>query len=476
MSITSLNYLITIIVTTGVFHLLKPKHRNIYLVILSCGFIATYTITGLIYVIFFTLFNYLVGIKLNQTKSVKTVFHVGIAINLLQLVLLRYADFLIDPLIAPFTGNVNISKIAEIIVPVGISYFTLQGIGYLINVKMSWEKPERNFIDFLLYIIFFPKFLSGPIERSNHFLPQLKDKYLFDSDGITSGFRLILLGLFKKIAIANALAPYIVNTYSGIENVASTSAWVILLLQPLYLYFDFSGYTDIAIGTGRLFGIELLPNFNRPFFSRNMTNFWKRFHISLSSWFNDYIFRQTSFNLRRWGIYASITGLLVTWILFGIWHGAGWTFMLLGCLQALAIIYEFFSKKWRAKLFSKLPDKLGLWIGRFFTYLFFCVALVFFFAPDLKAVLGFFDKLINFEAYISFDGISALPFMLFVYIPIFLVVELFQEDYYKAYNKIEALWLAENNKRYIRWTLYSLMITILIIEGFKTQQFVYANF
>ena len=129
------------------------------------------------------------------------------------------------------------------------------------------------------------------------------------------------------------------------------SLWILLLLVPIYLYFDFSGYTDIAIGFAKVFGIDLLPNFNRPFFSENMTSFWRRFHMSLSLWFNDYIFKQTSFRYRKWGIFASVFAVFITWMLFGIWHGAGWIFMLLGFLQAVAIYYEVFTRKIRFKFF-----------------------------------------------------------------------------------------------------------------------------
>ena len=200
-----------------------------------------------------------------------------------------------DPVFEALNSTIAVSKLSEIIVPLGISYFTLQGIGYLINVKMGWEKPEKNFLIFLLYIIFYPKFLSGPVERSNHILPQLKQLTGFNDQQVSDGLRLALIGFFKKVAIANQIAPYTVGSYENINFADGSTSWLIFIIQPLYLYFDFSGYTDMARGVAKTFGIELLPNFNRPFFADNVTNFWKRFHISLSSWFNDYVFKQTSF-------------------------------------------------------------------------------------------------------------------------------------------------------------------------------------
>jgi alginate O-acetyltransferase complex protein AlgI len=256
-----------------------------------------------------------------------------------------------------------------------------------------------------------------------------------------------------------------------------------LLIQPLYLYFDFSGYTDIAIGFAKGFGIDLLPNFNRPFFSENMTTFWKRFHISLSSWFNDYVFRQTSFKYRRWGISASVFALLVTWTLFGIWHGAGWSFMILGLVQALAIIYEFFTKKWRVLLFSKLPDFPRIWFGRIVTYLFYGGSLVFFFAPDMNSAVSFFPKLFNFSHEIGsirevlHNVHREISYSAVIFIAIFILVELIKNDFNEIFNKIESFWKGVTIvNKLSRWVVYYLMIAIIYVFGGMIQQFIYFQF
>lgn len=476
MDIASLKYVALLVISVVIHYKLPSRFRILYLVILSCGFIANLNIYLPLYLILYVCINFYLGLKISISKWGRLFYYIGIIVNLFQLLIIRYASFAIDPFLIFFGSGFKLSHISEIILPIGISYYTLQGIGYLINVKMGWEKAEVNFLHFFLYIIFFPKFLSGPIERSNHFLTQIKDLKEFNEKNITVGFRIILIGLFKKIVIANQLSPYVVNTFNHINTVPDDTLWLIMMIQPLYLYFDFSGYTDIAIGSAKLFGINLLPNFNRPFFSKNMTIFWKRFHISLSSWFNDYVFRQLKLKLRRWGVLATLTGLLITWILFGIWHGAGWTFMLLGFLQALVIAYEFFTKKWRTYIFSKIPDKLGLWIGRISTYLFFATALTFFFAPDMASASAFFKKLMNLNFNIPLDGISTSPFMLIIYIPLFWIIELLQEDYGPLYLKFAEKMRGNKKGRFFRWSLYSIILTALIIEGFRNQQFIYANF
>ena len=475
MEITSYYFILSSVASIFVFYKLKPGYRMSFLALLSCVFVMTYSYPLLLYVLAFALFNYYTGIKI-QTTGNNLFFKAGMVINLLQLFILKYASFTFDPVFRIFNADPGLSKLSGFIIPVGISYFTLQGIGYLINVHLKWEKPESNFIHFLLYIIFWPRFLSGPIERSNHFLPQLKKPAVFDEKNVTEGLRTILLGLFKKIAIANQLAPFVGNTYGNISAADSSSLWLLLLIQPLYLYFDFSGYTDIALGIARTFGIGLLPNFNRPFLSENMTGFWKRFHISLSSWFHDYVFIRTSFRFRRWGVHGSVFAIFITWMLFGVWHGAGWTFMILGLLQAIAIIYEFFTKRWRALLFSKLPLGLGRWIGRICTYFFFCGALVFFFAPDLNSVFRFYEGLSSLNKFapsgINYDILIVVLF----FMSVFLAFEIIYSDFSKLSEKLKVFRSDGRSYRVIRWTFYFFLVTILTVLNNETQEFVYFRF
>lgn len=460
-----------------IFYHLDKRYRAVFLVLISCIFIAGYSLYLLIYLLAYSIINFYLGIIIPNSKFKIHLYRLGIFFNIFQLVLLKYSAFAVDPILHLVNDNTNISLLSEIIVPVGISYFTLQGIGYLINVKMGWEKSERNFLNFLLYNIFYPKFISGPIERSNHFLPQLNVFKPFDAQQVSDGCRIVLFGFFKKIAIANQMSPFISESYANISSLNGSSILLLLFLQPLYLYFDFSGYTDIAIGFAKTFGITLLPNFNRPFFSENMTTFWKRFHISLSSWFNDYIFKQISYKYRRWGILASSYAVFVTFVFFGIWHGSGWNFMVLGFLQALAINYEYLTKKWRIKLFSKLPVIIKIWTGRGITYLFYAVSLVFFFSPDIDSSLVFFSKIKLFSGSFVEDAYALIPLSVWIFILVSLSFELIQNDFQNIYNKLEHFWQGERTcSRLFRWTIYSSVISILFVLGRDIQQFIYSQF
>jgi len=477
MGIISAAYAILLVSSVFVFYLLNIKYRVGFLAIVSCVFIASFSYLMLPYILIYSLINYYLGRKLPDSENKIALFRTGIIINLTQLVLLRYSSFAIDPVFQLFDSNIQVSGLSEFIVPVGISYFTLQGIGYLVNIKMGWEKPEKKFLNFLLYITYFPKFLSGPIERSNHFLPQLNLSQKFNRKQIAEGLRILLIGVFKKLAIANQISHYVQNAYPDLQSVDGLSLWILLLLQPIYLYFDFSGYTDMAIGASKIFGIDLLPNFNRPFFSQNMTNFWKRFHMSLSSWFHDYVFRQTAFKYRKWGIMASVYALVLTWVLFGVWHGAGWNFMVLGFLQAVAIIYEFFTKKWRVRIFSVMPDYLRTWFSRIVTYLFYAVSLVFFFAPNLNSALIYFSRLDNLSGPEMFTPVSVQPYMVIIFIAAFLLLELIKVDFRQMFNRLMYIWSGDSRmNKFFRWTVYSIIITILLIVGNKSEQFIYVNF
>ena len=448
-----------------------------YLALIGCCFILSYSYYLLIYVIVYSLLNYYFGLIIALSRFKKTLFRVGIVLNLVQLVLLRYASFTIDPIFQVLKSDWTASRISEIIIPVGVSFFTLQGIGYLINIYRGWEKPEKSFLHFFIYISFYLKFLSGPIERSNHFLPQLKGTLTFNEQRVADGIRIAILGVFKKVAIANQLAPFIHNNYSNLDSADGFSLWLILILQPLYLYFDFSGYTDIARGFSKAIGIDLVPNFKRPFLSGNMTTFWKRFHVSLSSWFHDYLYLSTGFAFRRWGIYASVYAVFITWILFGIWHGAGWNFMILGLLQALAINYEYFTKKWRTNVFSNIPGYLSVFLGRIFTYFFYCISLVLFFAPDTHSVFLFFSKLSDINsttlAYINIY----IFYLILIFMITFIALEIIEEDFKNLYRRIEAYWLSNRVKcKILRWAFYIVIITFIFVISNEVQQFIYFQF
>jgi D-alanyl-lipoteichoic acid acyltransferase DltB (MBOAT superfamily) len=293
------------------------------------------------------------------------------------------------------------------------------------------------------------------------------------------------LGLVKKNVIANQLSLIVNPVYSDIGTYGGGILLIVMLIQPLYIYFDFCGYTDIARGIAKTYGITLLPNFDRPFFSENVTTFWKRIHMSLAFWFNDYVFKQLSFRLRKWKTAATIFAVFITWILFGIWHGAGWNFMVLGLLQALAINFEFFTKRKRYDFFSKIPAYWRKLIGRLVTYLFYGVSLVFFFSPDFKTSLLYFDRLkwINFslpisKALIINNRVNIFSFSIaFGILIILLIMEKISCDMKNKYEKIEILWDSDKFKHQsLRFVIYYIALFLILYYGGMQTKFIYFQF
>jgi alginate O-acetyltransferase complex protein AlgI len=473
MEIISLTFVFLALVSVFIFYLLDHKYRTGYLTLISCCFVTGIHFYLLIYILLYSAVNYFIGKKITVSRYRKLVFRIGVIVNIAQLAVCKYSAFSLVPVLQKINGNLNGFKFSEIIVPLGISYFTLQGIGYLINIYMGWEKPEKKFSYFLLYIVFYPKFLSGPIERSNHFLPQINKVRPFNEQQVADGLKIALIGFFKKVVIANPLGLVVNSVYSDLNSFSGINLWAVILIQPLYLYFDFSGYTDIAIGLAKTYGIELLPNFRRPYLSENMTIFWKRFHMSLSFWFNDYLFKQISFRYRRWGNYGSSFAVLVTFTLFGIWHGAGWNFMALGLIQAFAVIYEFLTKRQRIKIFSKMSDLSRVWTSRIFTYLFFGFSLVFFYSPDINSVFSYFSKLSSLDININFGVSLKLLLLALMGATGFMLNDIFKEDYKSNYEKIELYWL---NNRFLRVVGYYLIIILIVSQLSMKVSFIYQMF
>jgi alginate O-acetyltransferase complex protein AlgI len=475
MEFISISHGLLAVISILIFYLINSRYRIAFLVLISCLFIASYSYKFFIYIFTFSLFNFYIGKMMIASPSRrKAIYRIGIFFNLAQLLLIKYSGFTIDPLFALFKKNVDLSlQLSRFLIPVGISFFTLQAIGYLINIYKGWEKPEPRFYNFFLYIIFYPKFLSGPIERSNRFLPQLNTLQPFDSTQVAQGLKIALFGAFKKVVIANQLGMIVIKTYADLDTYSGPLLWGVMLLQPLYLYFDFSGYTDIAIGLAKAYGIRLSPNFDKPFLSENVTTFWKRFHISLASWFNDYVFRQISFKYRRWGNLASTIAVFITFTLFGIWHGAGWNFMILGFFQALVINFEFFSKKQRTFVFSKLPGLLRVWLGRILTYSSYGFTLIFFFSPNIRESFAFMSRLFHYTG-VTTLGVSKWDLLFGICCAaVVMLTELMNVDHQAAYNKLENTWFMNRSFRYLTYYIMIFLVIFYITGG---NPFIYQQF
>jgi len=363
--------------------------------------------------------------------------------------------------------------------PIGISYYTFQCIGYIYRVYKGLEAPEKRYDVFTIYTLFFPKLLSGPIEKSNTFLPQLRENKTWQKENITSGLQLLLFGFFKKLAVADTLGLLINGFYGNMSEHSGLIIILVYLLQPVYIYFDFSGYTDIALGSAKLLGYNLTDNFNRPFFSQNVSGFWRRWHISLTTWCNDFVFKIVLFKKRKWKDWGAMYAVFLTFLLIGIWHGPRWNFIILGILQGIAINYEFFTKRARLKFAKKLPQGFVVFASRIITYLFFAFSLIFFYAPEFDQATYFirnmFAVLSLDELSTSFNVLIMSMYRLDFYISL-LIMMIWISLEYKAETGNDLIGKLYTFKPVIKWPVYYIVIFLLLYLAKGNNTFIYEQF
>ena len=352
---------------------------------------------------FSTILDYTSGILIDKSETLqkkKLWMRLSIITNIGLLCYFKYFNFFIDSFIKlinhlgvhadPYTLN--------IILPIGISFYTFHGVSYVLDIYYGRIKAHKNIIDYSLFVSYFPLLVAGPIERATHLLPQLKEKREFKYSQGVEGCRLILWGMFKKVVIADSLAPIVNDIFNNYQEYNSITLILGVLGFAFQVYGDFSGYTDIARGVSKLFGIDLILNFNYPYFSKSIPEFWSRWHISLSSWLNDYVFTPLALNFRNWGKNGIFLAVFLTFVISGLWHGAAWHFIAWGAYHGLLYIPSIYSKKGLKSMVKKKNDNAFFWkdlpkIALTFTLV--CFGYLLFRASSLTEALGYFKRIIT---------------------------------------------------------------------------------
>ncbi|MDO9254573.1 MAG: MBOAT family O-acyltransferase [Bacteroidales bacterium] len=395
-------YLGFLLLVSGIYYSVKNEYKYLVLFAVSLGVITYFSWIVAVYAILFSTFNYAWGILIEKHKKNDTwrlrLFWSAIISDIAFLSFFKYNGLLDDGikgLLSIFSANSQLT-LSSIILPLGISYYTFQALGYIIRINRGSEKAEHEYLKFVIYLIFFPKFFSGPVERSNRFFPQIHNLENFNKDSVSDGIRLLFWGAFKKFALAYALYFPVHQVYSDIKAYTGVQLILVFFVQTVYIYMDFSGYTDMALGTAKILGIKLTNNFNRPFLSRNISEFWRRWHISLSSWCTDFIYNPFIVKYRRYENFAVVAGVFITFFTIGIWHDANWTFIILGLLQAIAIVYEFYTKKERLKIASGYSKSLVNTLSRIIVFIFMSFSMVFFFSPTISDAWYLISHLFSF--------------------------------------------------------------------------------
>lgn len=449
------------------------KSQNVLLLMASLFFYGWADWRFLFLVVGNAVLNYFIGIKISKSEEEKFKLRylwLGISINLGVLGFFKYFNFFYDNFIDVFNLfglHLNHSSLI-IILPLGISFFTFQTLGYIIDIYNEEIEPTHDLLNFSTYVLYFPKLLAGPIERAQKFLPQIETKRVFDYNLTVDGFRQILWGLFTKVVIADNCATFVNATFNNYQNHSSALLLAGLFFYLIQIYSDFAGYSNIAIGVSKLFGIKLMKNFETPFFSTNISDFWKKWHISLTSWLMDYVFTPLSFLLRKFKKKGLFLSILTTFILVGFWHGAKWTFIVFGVIQGLYFLPMVIrgsinsnSAIDKHKLFPSFIELLQM-IGMFILLM----LTVVFFRADNSA-----DAILYLSSIFKTDLFSGLGLMKSVwYLPwILLFAEWFQRD------KEHALQLYKTPV-FIRWAIYYTLIYSILNFAGGEETFIYFQF
>lgn len=462
MSFISLNFVTLFVCTFLLYYTLPPKYRKAILLLSSCIFIGYYHIAFLIIALLISLATFFLGKWVGQSKhekDTKRIYISGLCFLITGWLAFRYANLLPG---------------VHWLFPLGISFYTFQALSYLTEIYWKEEEPEENLADFMIYMLFFMKFLSGPIERARDMLPQLKSGKPVAYPSIVYGMKLIVVGLIKKLILADYISPYIDGIFNSIHTASGIQLLMACLLYPVELYGDFSGYTDIALGGACMLGFKLSPNFNRPFIAQTTAEFWRRWHMSLSFWVRDYLYLPLSSGMRRWGQWGVFLSLSLTFAGLGAWHGAGWNYIIYGLIQGLIIFYEMKTAMICNKIKNWIGNPLFTTLSILRTYLLFAFSLIFFRLESVSDAL-YYIKNISFSTHASWKEVSiGIPDHNCIVAGSALVLILVYEYIMSKRDLLEAL---EKQPMLVRWGIYYLLAIMFFTLGqFNSDSFIYLQF
>ncbi|MCG2590796.1 MBOAT family O-acyltransferase [Rhodohalobacter sulfatireducens] len=426
--------------------------------------------------LFVSIVNFYTGKKIasRNTGNRKAWLFGGIFISLLPLFYFKYANFFLESMnVITSEAGYDISNLyVSVILPVGISFFTFQALSYSIDIYNEKIKPETNLVNFIGFVAFFPQLIAGPIERASNMLPQFKEKHVFNFDHFKEGAMLFIWGLFKKIVIADRLAIYSDPVFNSPELYSGQTIFLATLFFTFQIYCDFSGYSDMAIGSARILGFKLMQNFNLPYLSSSIGEFWKRWHISLSSWFSDYLYIPLGGNrvpIRRW-----VFNIYVVFLVSGLWHGANWTFVIWGGLHASYYLVEYIGKKIISyfNIESIRNQKSYKYFRIFVTFLLVFYSWLFFRANSLSDALYMSGKVFEFSGSLWFGSSSVTTLLSLALIIFLIVVELLQ------YNKKIPVYINQESvfPKWLVWASYIILLLGISIFGISSNAFIYFQF
>lgn len=492
MLFNSLDFLMFFPIVCLLFWIIPARFRKIFLLISSYFFYMCWNPWCIFLILFSTVVTYCCGLYMGKTddaKKRKLVMAAGIIANLLILFIFKYLGLAMDT-VGFIIGHKF--EALNIILPVGISFYTFQALGYVIDCYRKDVEPEKNFIQYALFVSFFPQLVAGPIERSGNLLHQLsrlstvKRRELIDATRIQQGFILMAWGMFLKLVIADRIAIIVDNVYLNIYRYGTVGLAMAVIGFGIQIYCDFGSYSTIAIGAARILGIDLMENFNAPYFSTSITDFWRRWHISLSSWFRDYLYIPLGGS--RKGFKRKLLNLIIIFLCSGLWHGAKWTFVFWGLLHGVMLVVENLVRPLVHKIddyFKINKSTIGFMFCRAFVVTMFVdVAWVFFRADSFRQAFAFFKRLLlKRDFWVLFDG-SIYEYglnvtemhILVAAVLILVVVDLIRTRKGLSIDK----WLLSQYAVFrVAFVLFIVMFTVMYGvygPGFDSKDFIYFQF
>jgi alginate O-acetyltransferase complex protein AlgI len=451
------------------------KLQNLLVVVSSFVFYGWWDWRFLSLIMFSIVTDYFIGLWLKNAereRKRKMILWISIIVNLGFLGFFKYYNFFLDNFIAAFSffGRDIKANSLNIILPVGISFYTFQTLSYTIDVYKRKLEPTKDFIAFAAFVSFFPQLVAGPIERATNLLSQFYKKRYFDYSKAIDGLRQVLWGLLKKIVIADNCAEYVNLIFNNSADYNGSTLLLGVILFAFQIYGDFSGYSDIAIGTARLFGFSLMRNFAFPYFSRDIAEFWRRWHISLSTWFRDYLYIPLGGS--RGGIWMKIRNTFIIFIVSGFWHGADWTFIIWGALNAIYFLPLLLTNRNRNHLEivaqGKYLPSLNELFKMLLTFTLTLFAWVFFRANNITHAFEFLSVIFSSSLFLK---PNILPITTILLVSLFMIVEWVGREDQFAIEKIGLKW-----KKHWRWTMYFVIVLAIFLFMGKQQEFIYFQF
>lgn len=493
MLFNSIQFIFFFVIVTALYFSVPYRYRWFLLLTVSCYFYMAFVPVYILILFGTIVIDYFAGIIIEnaQGKKRKIFLVISLISNIGVLAVFKYYNFLNENLTVLLGGfkMENPIPMLSILLPIGLSFHTFQAMSYTIEVYRGNQRAEKHFGIYALYVMFYPQLVAGPIERPQNLLHQFREKHSFDYKRVTEGLKLMAWGMFKKVVIADRLSVMVDRVYDHPQNYEGIPLILATLFFAFQIYCDFSGYSDIAIGSAQVMGFKLMKNFNRPYLSKNIAEFWSRWHISLSTWFKDYLYIPLGGNrVVKWRMYYN---LLLVFLVSGLWHGAKWTFIAWGALHGIYLVSGMMTKNIREKINTATGLHRFLFISKFIqasiTFALVCFAWIFFRASTITDAMYVVNHLFtgltkNFQSILSnVDQQRAeilylgqdinIFFLTFVLIGILLCVHFWQ----RGKNMREFISQKPN---WYRWSLYFTCLLFIIYLGVFTskQQFIYFQF